>query len=177
MLKLPYLFLPLLLFASVQAEMEPWQGRKRPGDNHSVRGHPTIDAQRGQYYVVFRKESGEKTIVSVELATTQKEHAKGLMFRKELAKDHGMLFIFKVEQQRSFWMKNTFIPLDIIFLSKDLRIISIALNAQPCKQDPCPLYFSKKPAQYVVEVNAGFVAENGLAQGDIASIKKAFRSR
>ena len=74
-----------------------------------------------------------------------------------------MIFIFDDQQQRNFWMKNTLIPLDIIFIDADHTITSIQ-TATPCTEDPCPLYSAE--AQYVIELNAGKANEIGLKKGD-----------
>ena len=84
----------------------------------------------------------------VELATTSAQQAKGLMNRSALPNDRGMLFIFPEEKILSFWMKNTLIPLDMIFFNKDKQIVHIVTNAQPCTTDPCPSYTSSVGAQY-----------------------------
>lgn len=103
---------------------------------------------------------------SVELAHTVDEQALGLMFREEMADDHGMLFVFPVEGMRSFWMKNTRIPLDIFYFDADLKLVSVAENARPCKTRRCPSYPSKGPARYVLELNAGKAKELGVKPGD-----------
>ena len=107
---------------------------------------------------------GEK--FSVELAETSEKQALGLMFREEMDDDHGMLFIFPVESIRSFWMKNTRIPLDIFYFDADLELVSVAENARPCKTRNCPTYPSAAPAKYVLELNAGKAAELGVQPGD-----------
>jgi len=102
----------------------------------------------------------------VELATTPKEHALGLMFRDKLAEDSGMLFIFPTATTRSFWMRNTRIPLDILYFDDSLRLVSVAQGAKPCHVARCPTYSSAGPARYVLELNAGKAAELGLEPGD-----------
>ncbi|MBU0666272.1 MAG: DUF192 domain-containing protein [Nanoarchaeota archaeon] len=109
--------------------------------------------------------------VSVEIADKDDERMKGLMFRKELEENHGMLFIFDDEKPRSFWMKNTLIPLDMIFINKDFEIVKI-LQAEPCESDSCILYSSDKPVNYVVEVNKGFCEEKNISQGMKIKIEK-----
>jgi YVTN family beta-propeller protein len=105
--------------------------------------------------------------VFVEVADDQDETMTGLMFRKHLPWNAGMLFVFHNEEPRTFWMKNTVIPLDMIFVDSNLKIVDIKENVPPCAQgDECPLYPSKEHAQYVLEVNAGFVQENGIKIGD-----------
>ena len=103
---------------------------------------------------------------TVELADTQEKQALGLMFRESMAGEHGMLFRFPGEARRSFWMKNTRIPLDIFYFDADLRLVSVAENAQPCRSQRCPPYPSEGPAKYVLELNAGKAAELGVRPGD-----------
>jgi uncharacterized membrane protein (UPF0127 family) len=103
---------------------------------------------------------------TVELAESQQKQALGLMFRDSMPDDHGMLFIFPAENFRSFWMKNTRIPLDIMYFDEDLKLVSVAENAQPCRTRRCPSYPSAGPAKYVLELNAGKAAELGVRPGD-----------
>lgn len=103
---------------------------------------------------------------TVEIADDREKQALGLMFRRALPENHGMLFIFPREAPRSFWMKNTRIPLDIMYFGADLRLVSVAANAQPCRVERCPGYPSEGPAQYVLELNSGKASELELAPGD-----------
>jgi uncharacterized membrane protein (UPF0127 family) len=105
-------------------------------------------------------------VFTVDLAVTRGEQARGLMFREELPAEHGMLFIFPREDWRSFWMKNTRIPLDILYFDADLALVSMAENARPCVADPCPSYPSEAPARYVLELNAGTARALGVEKGD-----------
>jgi len=102
---------------------------------------------------------------TVELAETADKQALGLMFRDELPDDHGMLFLFPVEAMRGFWMKNTRIPLDIMYFDAELRLINVQ-TAKPCRTQRCPVYPSTAPARYVLELNAGKAAELGARPGD-----------
>ncbi len=102
----------------------------------------------------------------VEVAATDRERAKGLMFREEMAADHGMLFIFEGEGDRYFWMKNTPLPLDIIYISAAGRIVSIAADTTPFSEEVVP---SGAPARYVLELNAGTSARLEIAPGDTVS--------
>src|ERR671914_1847226 len=104
--------------------------------------------------------------VFVEVPDDREEFARGLMFRSHLPWNAGMLFAFYEEEPRRFWMKNTLIPLDMIFVDSSSKIIDIKENVPPCKQEECPTYPSREPAQYVLEVNAGFVQEKGIRIGD-----------
>jgi hypothetical protein len=93
--------------------------------------------------------------VTAELAATDEERQRGLMFREKLLPDQGMLFVFEEEGLYSFWMKNTLISLDMLWINKDRRIVHIARNVPPCKEDPCPSYSPERPGLYVLELAAG----------------------
>jgi uncharacterized membrane protein (UPF0127 family) len=101
--------------------------------------------------------------VSVEIANTNEKRALGLMYRQELPELHGMLFLFPRQGPQSFWMKNTPLPLDIIFIDTSLTIVNIARNTTPYSEKPLS---SDKPAQFVLEVNGGFCQRHGIAMGD-----------
>lgn len=108
---------------------------------------------------------------TVEVATTQQEWAYGLMFRTHMAADHGMLFVFPDSELRSFWMKNTLIPLDMLFFDANRKLINIAADVPPCKVVNCPTYNSSAPAKYVLELNGGIAAKLGIKPGDSFSIR------
>lgn len=110
--------------------------------------------------------------IKIDIAADPYRWAKGLMFEKFLDEDKGMLFIFPDEAPRSFWMKNTLIPLDLIFISRDKKIVDFKENFAPCPDALfCPSYVSRSPAQYVLEVNAGLREKYGLQIGDLAEIQ------
>lgn len=102
-------------------------------------------------------------VFAVEMAKTDEERATGLMYRKELPEGRGMLFDFAPEQNISMWMKNTFIPLDMIFIRGDGRILRIAENTEPQSLKTIP---SGGPARAVLEVIAGTAKKFGIAPGD-----------
>lgn len=104
--------------------------------------------------------------ITVELAMTDEERARGLMFRERIRPDEGMLFVFDEEELHSFWMKNTLVPLDILWLGRDRRIVHIASDVPPCKADPCPTYGPAVPAAYVLELKAGEALARGIKLGD-----------
>ena len=109
--------------------------------------------------------------INVEIADDNEERIKGLMFREKLNENEGMFFIFEDESHQTFWMKNTLIPLDIIFIDKNFKIVDIK-NAIPCKEEPCVLYKSSKPAKYVLEVNENFSTKNNISIGNKVGLNK-----
>ena len=113
---------------------------------------------------------GEKCFF-VELARTPETRQRGLMFRKELGQDQGMLFIYDQEKELPFWMKNTLISLDIIWIDQEQRVVFINENAQPCQKDPCPVISSGQKARYVWEIPGGRARAIGLKVGDQLELK------
>ena len=128
-----------------------------------------LNLEYKQSSVVFQTDKGEVRF-NVEIADTYTERALGLMNRENLSEKSGMLFVFGDESERSFWMKNTLISLDIVFISEKKEIVYIQ-QAQPCKTLDCPSYSSKKPAKYVVEINGGLSDRLGIKEGDLVEIK------
>lgn len=105
------------------------------------------------------------TRVTLELALNDQEWANGLMFRDELPKDSGMLFVFPGDDRRPFWMKDTFIPLDMLWLDAKGVIVAIRANVQPCRLDPCPSVDPESSSRAVLELNGGFSAAHALRPG------------
>ena len=101
--------------------------------------------------------------IDVEVADNDDERAQGLMYRKSMDDNKGMLFIFRNEEEQSFWMKNTVIALDIMFVNANKEIVKIHKNTTPFSEKSLP---SEKPATYVVEVNGGFSDKYGIREGD-----------
>lgn len=112
----------------------------------------------------IRTQNGMRHRFQVELASTPLEWKHGLMHRTEMPFDHGMLFVFPEENMRSFWMKNTLIPLDMIFIRADGEIVNIQKNAKPYDLTSRP---STAPALAVLEINGGLSDRLGIAAGDI----------
>jgi len=109
------------------------------------------------------------TCISAEIADTPEERNRGLMFRTELAEDKGMLFIFETEGLYSFWMKNTLIPLDMIWIGQNFNIVHIE-HAVPCTTEPCESYTPDTPAKYVVEAVSGFADAHNVKVGDSVAL-------
>lgn len=111
-------------------------------------------------------------VVAVELALSREAIRRGLMWRDRLDDGAGMLFVFADEAERTFWMKNTPLPLDIIFIGSDLKIVSIAANTTPYSRERIP---SVGPATYVLEVKGGFAAQHGIRPGMSVSLPEQAR--
>jgi len=109
--------------------------------------------------------------IDVEIVWRKKDMLRGLQFRDSLAENSGMLFVFRRSARHSFWMKDTYIPLDIIWLDKAGRVVSIARNVPPCKKQTCPSYEPSADALYVLEVKAGTVSRLGIRVQDEAVLK------
>jgi uncharacterized membrane protein (UPF0127 family) len=103
--------------------------------------------------------------VSVEIAADDPTRQQGLMYRDRLPETAGMLFFFDQSAEYPFWMKNTLIPLDMIWIDDQKRIAHVESNVQPCKADPCPSVPPHAVAKYVLEVAAGVAGKHHLAAG------------
>lgn len=101
--------------------------------------------------------------LDIEFAESQYEHETGLMYRESMEDNQGMLFVYEDEAPRSFYMKDTYIPLDLIFYSADSTAVSFQENAEPENENSLP---SGEPAQFVLEINAGLVEEWNIEEGD-----------
>ena len=109
--------------------------------------------------------------VKVEIVQKEEELHRGLQFRKSLDPDSGMLFVFKKSGPYAFWMKDTLIPLDMIWMDDTRKVVHIEHNVPPCVADPCPRYSPGREALYVLEINAGYVQKLGLQLGDTAEFR------
>ena len=116
---------------------------------------------------IFKNDSLIQTI-DIEFAKNEMERSLGLMYRSSMDEHQGMWFIFPEEAPRSFYMRNTEISLDIIYLDKDKKVVSIAKNARPYDETSLP---SEKPAMYVLEINGGLADKWGIDKGDRVEVK------
>ncbi len=117
--------------------------------------------------VEFVDTNGTVTTVYVEVADSPPEQQKGLMYRTSMDEYRGMLFIFNGDSPRSFWMKNTPLPLDMVFVNSGMGIVDINHNATPYCED---VFTSRSGCEYVVEVNGGFCDKHGIDVGDRVKI-------
>jgi uncharacterized membrane protein (UPF0127 family) len=146
----------LLIFASCQKQQEVKVDTTNQQD-----ANKTKFTKMGEVYF---QDSLKKIIskIDVEIAETDETRHLGLMFRESMKEDQGMLFIFTDEEPQSFYMKNTIIPLDIIFVNSKKQIVKIHKHTEPFSEKSLPSY---KPSVYVVEVNAGYSDKFGVKEG------------
>jgi uncharacterized protein len=138
------LILAMLLAGSCRGGASPAQGKDM--------SHPAVrfETSRGPW------------VVQVELARTDEQRARGLMFRRDLPRDRGMLFVFDETAEHPFWMRNTLIALDMIYLGDDRRVVGVVENAAPRTDTPRTV---GKPSRYVVEVAGGEAAAHAVGPG------------
>ncbi|RAV29815.1 DUF192 domain-containing protein [Sinomicrobium soli] len=118
---------------------------------------------------LFKADATPVKELEIEIADDEYKIETGLMYRSAMAENRGMLFVFDHEEPRYFYMKNTNIPLDIIYLDAARKIVSIKTDAEPLNENSIP---SEHPAQYVLEVNAGMAEKWGLQPGDSISYRR-----
>jgi uncharacterized membrane protein (UPF0127 family) len=106
-------------------------------------------------------------VYRVEIARTPEEQAQGLMFRESLPERAGMLFLFPDKGVHQFWMKNTMIPLDMIWMDSGGKVLFISADTPPCRADPCPSYGPDAPAASVLEIAGGKAAAEKIAVGSV----------
>jgi hypothetical protein len=104
----------------------------------------------------------DRVRVRIQVADDDFERERGLMYRRHLDRDAGMLFVFDPPEDVSFWMENTYIPLDVLFIDDALTIVGIVTDTVPLSLDPIEI---GRPSRFVLEVNAGFVRTHGIAPG------------
>jgi uncharacterized membrane protein (UPF0127 family) len=142
------------------------RGSGRRADERPVEAtpeaRPAVDEPVAQPRVWLEPPGRDPVAVIVEVARTPAQTQRGLMFRRHLEPDHGMLFQFARSRQLTFWMRNTFIPLDMVFITDDLRVLGVVENATPETDDPREV---EGDSRYVLEVNAGFAREHGITPG------------
>jgi uncharacterized membrane protein (UPF0127 family) len=139
-----------------------------PKKNDRMYSGPTFQKEGTLQFI---DENGEMlATIDIEIASDDLERERGLMWRRSMERDQGMLFIMERSEMQSFWMLNTYLSLDIIFVDSDKRIVNIASNTKPQSLDPVR---STGPAKYVVEVLGGFCAEKRIEKGDRIAIERS----
>ena len=110
-------------------------------------------------------------VYRLELATVPEDQAQGLMYRENLPEKTGMLFLFAELAPHHFWMKNTMIPLDIIWLDENGKVLFVSANTPPCKADPCPTYGTDQPVRMVLELAGGMAAKERVEPDSVVVLK------
>jgi uncharacterized membrane protein (UPF0127 family) len=141
----------LMLFTAVWSTPQSWAGSEVAQSGAGQREKLVIHTTSGQFPIY------------AEIARSHAEQQKGLMYRREMAAEHGMLFVYPRDQIMHFWMKNTHISLDLIFIDKSGRIVGFFENAVP---GSLANMSSARPARAVLEINAGLVQALGMKSGD-----------
>ena len=117
------------------------------------------------------------TIYRLEIARTPEETAQGLMYRESLPPRSGMVFLFEDGGVHSFWMKNTMIPLDIIWMDDAGSVVFVSANTPPCRTDPCPTYGPQQAAPIVLEIAGGLAANEGVRVGSRVTLLDIGKAR
>jgi len=137
-----------------------------------INNHPEPQFKKEGELSFVKKDGKEISKVDIEVSDNAPERAQGLMWRKAMGENQAMLFIFPAPEQQAFWMKNTIMPLDIIFIDEDNVIVKIHKNAVPYSEKSLP---SEKNSIFVVETIAGYCDKNGVKEGD--KIKFDFQNK
>jgi uncharacterized membrane protein (UPF0127 family) len=135
---------------------------QRPPSDSATDPSPAPTAKSTASVVIYPSSGGAPLQVRVDLARTPAEQERGLMFRRTLDSDAGMLFLFEAPEIRRFWMRNTYVPLDMIFLDAKRTVVGIEENTIPLDETSRG---PNQPAQYVVEVQAGYARKHGVGLG------------
>lgn len=135
----------------------------REASKKVIKTEPIVFTKEGELQIFDAATDSILTKIDIEIAETGYETETGLMYRKGMEENQGMLFIFEDMSLHNFYMKNTEFPLDIIYIKDNMTIASFQENAQPLDEKSLP---SKVPVQYVLELNAGLVQKWGLKVGD-----------
>lgn len=169
-----FLIIAMIAFIASQIPWNKFSGSKQSTNNYD----PTIQSNRVQTskattfekegeLFISDKEGTSKATINIEVADSEEERNLGLMYRKKMDDNNGMLFVFDNDAPRNFWMKNTYLSLDFIFINSQNEIVNIKKNIAPMSEAGVP---SDVPAKYVLELNAGYADGYQLQIGDIVSI-------
>ena len=124
----------------------------------------SVTACQAEPKVTITTKDGRNVSFVVEVADTPSKREMGLQYRRDLAADRGMIFLFPAESQQSFWMKNTPLPLDMIFINRERKIVGIVEQTAPFSLDPRSV---GAPSQYVLEINGGLAKRHAIKAGDV----------
>lgn len=165
-----YMAVALLVILIMAVVLNPNRNTKRmepKSGTESTSSEPVFQKQ-GELKLL-KSDSTEVVTIDIEIADDDMRRERGLMYRRQMELGQGMLFIFEDEDFRSFWMRNTYLPLDILYLDASRKILDIHENTATLNDQPIP---SSAPAKYVLEVNAGFCALYNIQVGDRITFRR-----
>ena len=136
---------------------------KNSTPSYTVENTAPTFKKEGELLFIDNTESDTLAVIDIEVADNDQKTAQGLMYRSSMPENVGMLFLMPREDIQGFWMRNTYIPLDMIFVNSNKQIVTIHANTTPMNENS---YISTAPALYVVEVNAGYCNKNNINEGD-----------
>ena len=136
---------------------------KNSTPSYTVENTAPTFKKEGELLFIDNTESDTLAVIDIEVADNDQKTAQGLMYRSSMPENAGMLFLMPREDIQGFWMRNTYIPLDMIFVNSNKQIVTIHANTTPMNENS---YISTAPALYVVEVNAGYCNKNNINEGD-----------
>ena len=136
---------------------------KNSTPSYTVENTAPTFKKEGELLFIDNTESDTLAVIDIEVADNDQKTAQGLMYRSSMPENAGMLFLMPREDIQGFWMRNTYIPLDMIFVNSNKQIVTIHANTTPMNEKS---YISTAPALYVVEVNAGYCNKNNIKEGD-----------
>lgn len=166
-----FLYLPLRIFSALFFLLLFFSAcKEKKSTPPKTTSDSTFTFKKEGEVTFFKTDSAVVKRIDIEIAETDAERQQGLMNRPWMEETQGMIFIFDRNEPQSFWMRNTIIPLDLIFINENFVIGHIAENAQPFSEKGIP---SRGNAKYVVETVAGFCEKYGIAPGDFITFKRS----
>jgi len=138
--------------------------------NAAAAGAPTTPPRPGDDGRRAEVRISDGTLFVAEIADTPERWQRGYMNRPEVGQNEGMIFVFPYPEIHLFWMKNTLVPLDILWLDERLSIVHLETQVPPCRKDPCPNYGPARKVRFVLELRSGAAARHGLKTGDTIAI-------
>ena len=136
---------------------------KDTNQGFTIENSAPVFKKEGELLFISNHDGETLSVIDIEIADTDQKTMQGLMYRSSMPQNAGMLFLMPREDIQGFWMRNTYIPLDMIFVNSNKQIVTIHANTTPMNESS---YISTAPALYVVEVNAGYCNKNNIKEGD-----------
>lgn len=137
---------------------------KDTNQGFTIENSAPVFKKEGELLFISKDNNETLAVIDIEIADTDQKTMQGLMYRSSMPQNAGMLFLMPREDIQGFWMRNTYIPLDMIFVNSNKQIVTIHANTTPMNESS---YISTAPALYVVEVNAGYCNKNNIKEGDL----------